>query len=67
MGKLIKKRGQTTVSSPAGNVDFYTFGEKFISSPDVKDIKRANPKWHGTPIGQKSFIGATTISKTCKH
>lgn len=26
MGRLIKKRGKTTLSGPAGNVDFYTFG-----------------------------------------
>jgi hypothetical protein len=44
MGRLIKKRGKTTLSGPAWNVEFYIFGEKLISSPAPKDIKREDPQ-----------------------
>jgi hypothetical protein len=44
MGRLIRKRGKTTLSGPAWNVEFYIFGEKLISSPAPKDIKREDPQ-----------------------
>jgi hypothetical protein len=44
MGSLIKKRGKTTLSGPAGNVEFYTFGGKTYFKSRAKRHKKSRSK-----------------------
>jgi len=44
MGRLVKKRGKTTLSGPAGNVDFYTFGGTTYFKARAKKHKKSKSK-----------------------
>jgi hypothetical protein len=44
MGRLVKKRGKTTLSGPAGNVDFYTFGGTTYFKSRAKKHKKSRSK-----------------------
>jgi hypothetical protein len=44
MGRLVKKRGKTTLSGPAGNVDFYTFGGTTYFKARAKRHKKSRSK-----------------------
>jgi hypothetical protein len=44
MGRLIKKRGKTTLSGPAGNVDFYSFGGTTYFKARAKRHKKSKSK-----------------------
>jgi hypothetical protein len=44
MGRLIRKRGKTFLSGPAGNVEFYKVGGVTYFKSHAKRYKRSRPK-----------------------
>jgi hypothetical protein len=44
MGRLKKKRGKTTLSGPAGNVEFYSFGGQTYFKSHAKKHKKSHTK-----------------------
>ena len=60
MGRLIKKRGKTTLSGPAGNVDFYSFGGTTYFKSRAKRHKKSRSKLAVT--GRNNFASVVKFS-----
>src|ERR1035437_6055538 len=60
MGRLIKKRGKTTLSGPAGNVEFYTFGGTTYFKARAKRHKKSRSKLAVT--GRNNFASVVKFS-----
>ena len=60
MGRLIKKRGKTSLSGPAGNVDFYTFGGTTYFKARAKKHKKSRSKLAVT--GRNNFASVVKFA-----
>ena len=61
MGRLIKKRGKTTLSGPAGNVDFYSFGGTTYFKSRAKKHKKSKSK--SAVAGRSNFASVVNFAK----
>jgi hypothetical protein len=60
MGRIIKKRGKTTLSGPAGNVEFYTFGGTTYFKVRAKRHKKSRTK--PTVTGRNNFASVASFA-----
>jgi hypothetical protein len=61
MGRLKKKRGKTTLSGPAGNVEFYSFGGQTYFKSHAKRHKKSHTKM--AVHGRNNFASVVKFAK----